>query len=564
MGLTTNPESIVDSPPGKAQLLGTARRFLALAALTAGLLLAPAGGDPVAAAGEYQVWSCRGPDGSPISAGAWRLRAWNDAPGDFTLSGNCVAGGWIGAAAADTGLTPSSQAWATFDLPRGGEITGYRIWRYLSTPPLPGTGYVAAVRDSDAGSITERGCASSQIVPLYTCFVSGTTADPLDPSNEYARAGVSLDRLDLYTGCLTGTCPPTSPIDGPEMRIYRSVVQIADDAAPVVSSIGGTAVTAEPINGPASLTVTASDSGGGLRSISLRIDGQPVASGPPAGSPATCAVPYSIPRPCLAGGSRSFTFDTRNMSAGAHHASGTVTDAAGNSTDWGPLWFTVAETVAPTPDPDNGSPATVSPRLRFDRSLVDHRAARNAVLRGRLTTDSGAPVAGATLTARLATIPAGKAERDLAPVRTGPDGRFAVRVRGAGAKRVTVSYAPHVGGAPVASAAATARSRIALSLRPRPKRVRRGRVVRFRGRVTGVGAAAGGANLEIQAVAGGSWRTVANVRVRANGTFVWPYRFRFVERNALFSFRAVLRRTPGWPWATATGKRVKVRVDVPR
>ncbi len=555
-------ESIGGSRTGIAVLRDSVILLAAMVILLAGMALAPSGMTSAASAGEYSVWSCRGPDGAPLTSEAWRPRTWNAGVTEFNLVDDCSAGGSLRAVATDLGLGPRSQAWATFDLPRGDEITGYTIWRYLYAPSILGGTYISAIRETASGSTVDNGCASTLLLPNFNCSASGSASDPLNPFNEYSRPVVSLDGLDIYTGCFTNGCPATVPFAGPSFRLFRSAVRIADNAAPSVISIGGTVVGPEPVSGKASVTVSGSDAGGGIRSIGLRLDGVPVDAGAPNGSPVTCSTPYPVPRPCLAGAARTFTFDTGPMSPGIHSASGTIVDAAGNSTDWGPVDFTVADPVPPPPLPDNGNPASASPRLTMDRGTVDHQASRPAAIRGRLRTGSGGAISGAVLGVKMVTISSTRqTERKLASVVTGPDGRFRIPVKGGGAKQITASYSPFLGGVPVASATAMARARITLKLKRRPARVKRGKKVTFRGSLAGGGTAVSRANVEIQAIVGGRWRAIANVQARRNGTFVWPYRFRYVERDALFSFRAVVRRTLGWPWPTLKSKRVKVRVN---
>ncbi len=556
-------ESIGDSRAGHLLLGDMAILFLGLLACLGAMGLAPSSSMPSASAAEYSVWSCRGPDGSPVSADAWRLQIWNAAPSDFALSDDCQTGGSLRAESAATGLGIKAQAWAGFDLPRGDVITGYRVWRYLYAPAILGGIYVSAIQERTGGTTVDDGCASVLALPNYTCSFAGSTSDPLDPSNLRDRPGISLSGLDLYTGCISTSCPPTAPTTGSSFRLYRSQVRIADNSSPSLESIGGTIAGPDPVSGRASVTVTGTDSGGGLAAFSLNLDGAGVVSGAPDGSPATCATPYTVPRPCLRGGSRTFTFDTETMSPGQHFAAGTIVDAAGNSTPWGPVYFTVADPPEP-PDrvPDNGTPATASPRLTADRSVVSHPAGREATISGRLTTETGIPVSSATLTVKMTTVgSADQSGRDLAPVTTTADGRFRVPVKGAGAKQVTVSYAPIKGSVPVASVSAMARARVTVRLKRRPARVKRGKKVRFSGRLVGGGTAVSGANVEIQAIVSGGWRAIANVRARRNGSFAWRYRFRFVERNAIFSFRALVRRTLGWPWPDLKSKRVKVKVN---
>lgn len=562
MSLNAGDESIGDSRTGSTAPVEVPIHFLTLAALLLTVVFSMAGPPPAASAAEYSVWSCRGPDGSALSAEAWRLRTWNAGPADFASHDGCIAGGALEAESVVTGLGARSQAWATFDLPRGDVISGYTLWRYLFAPVTFGGSYVSAVRETSGGSTFDDGCASVLMIPDFTCSSSGSPSDPLDPGNEVARSGVPLDGLDLYTGCVSNSCPATAPSTGSVFRLYRSVVRIEDNFAPSVGAVDGTIAGSAPVSGRASVTVTGSDAGSGLAEVSLSLDGTPAASGPPDGSPATCSLPYTVARPCLSGGSRTFTFDTGTMSPGTHSASGTITDAAGNTTSWGPIYFQVADPVVPAPVPDNGNPATVSPRLKVDRKVVDHRAGRTAIISGRLTTETGVPVAGARLTARLAPLAANdRTERRLPDAMTATDGRFRIPVKGAGARQISVSYSPILGGPPVASVSATARARVTLHLKRRPARVKRGQKVTFRGGLAGGGPSAGGANVEIQAIVSGRWRAIANVKARRNGTFAWPYRFRYVERDAIFSFRAVVRRTLGWPWPTLRSKRVRVRVN---
>jgi len=55
----------------------------------------------------------------------------------------------------------------------------------------------------------------------------------------------------------------------------------------------------------------------------------------------------------------------------------------------------------------------------------------------------------------------------------------------------------------------------------------------------------------------------AFARAEPTGTFAWRYRFVHLARDTIFSFRAVVERAPGWPWASERSGRIKVRVDVP-
>jgi len=67
----------------------------------------------------------------------------------------------------------------------------------------------------------------------------------------------------------------------------------------------------------------------------------------------------------------------------------------------------------------------------------------------------------------------------------------------------------------------------------------------------------------IESIVNGRWLPVGSVKARAGGTYAWRYRFVHLARDTIFSFRAVVERAPGWPWASERSGRIKVRVDVP-
>jgi hypothetical protein len=210
-------------------------------------------------------------------------------------------------------------------------------------------------------------------------------------------------------------------------------------------------------------------------------------------------------------------------------------------------------------------PAVVDPVIGLSSDAVWHKPGKTPVVGGRLTTQAGIPVVGATLQVELVRVAtADETPTALPDVTTGSDGTFSVPVAGAGARRVTILFAPFPGGAVTSQTVIQVRSRLALTLKPRPKKVRIGHWVRFGGRLTGAGPSAKGLPVEVQAKMSGRWGTVGTVRAKANGNWVWSYRFRFVKRNALFSFRALVRDVPGWPWPTIKSPVRKVKIVMRR
>jgi hypothetical protein len=81
------------------------------------------------------------------------------------------------------------------------------------------------------------------------------------------------------------------------------------------------------------------------------------------------------------------------------------------------------------------------------------------------------------------------------------------------------------------------------------------------GRLRGAGRSAQDALVELQSIVRGKWRAVGTVRLGADGRYRWRYRFVRLDHDTIFSFRAVVRRVPGWPWGTTRSRVVRVRVD---
>ncbi len=544
-----------------------ARVALALTTLSVTLSLAHA------EAAEYTVWSCRGPDGAALPATAWVFDSFDAIPGELTFSDDCATGG-----ALSISLSPSAptllrkpRGTARFELPRGTRIVEYELSRFFRAALLGVGTYAAGVRERSASVDLESGCSSVLALPLYACGSVGDPVDPDGPGNIRNSTGLDLLGLELWAACLSTGCSPGLIPPDAELKLYRSSVVIEDSMAPSPPQLSGTLTEPGPVPRLATLLVEGADDGGGVAAVSLAIDGGAPQVIAPAGSSSSCQEPYFLPRPCPAEVARLFTVDTSSLVGGIHTATGTVVDPAGNVTPFGPLLFMAAHhgspggsagTPPPTPVPEvgNGDPAVKEPRLRLEARRLEHARGRAAILRGRLTTETGTPISGAKLGVEEVAYPT-ELTRRLAPVTTSATGGFEVRLPGHGARKVTVSFAPSADGRPTRQASATVRTRATLQLARRPARIKRRGTVEFRGRLAGAGAAARGAVVEMQAVVSGRWRAVATVKVRPNGAFRWPYRFRYVERDARFSFRAVLRHTPGWPWSTLRSRRLPVTID---
>lgn len=572
-----------------------ARRAAGAGALCASALALTLGAAPTAHAGSYDVWSCRDGAGLPLPADGWRLTTRGAAPGDVEVDDDCAIGGGLELRAADQPVPGGLEGTLTFAAPAGTSISGYRLDRYMTAAvPAPGYSHVftVATRERAATGESERACASVLAPPSYDCSWEGNRSDPSAPANAVVGTGVDLDGLQLRVACVVSFCD--RPLIGPGalVRLWRARITLEDTSAPTAPQLSGSLAAGAALDRAGTLVVESSDEGGGIAAMTLSVDGGAPVTVAPAGPRGTCAPPYTSPQPCPATAARAFEVDTAALIEGAHTASGTVVDAAGNVTPFGPVAFAVAHpqaggggtgptpTTPNTPTPpivpepsapvSNGVPAVTTPLLRFDRATIVRSGGRSARVRGTLRTPAGAPIAGAKLLVTATDLGTAAARRRGGwTVTTDAAGRFSLPVEApgaaaSGAQLVEASFSPAGAAAPTAWATTVVRADASLTASRSKARLRTGQAVVVGGRIAGAGAAGRGAVVELQAIVRRRWRTVGTVFAGADGRYRWRYRFVNTTRDTIFSFRALVRSTPGWPWPELRSRPLQVRVDADR
>ncbi len=559
---------------GRALEVGRVDRWLlAIGAFACALATAP----PDARAGTYDVWSCRGPQGQPLDAGAWERRVFDPVSGTAQVVARGVefgdscgsAGGSLAVALTRSELLSAPVAGAlSFRAPPDTRIAGYELARFLDSGQAPLLTTYSAGRDETAGGTT----FDFDLCATPGCTVGGP--GEADPDTLIERLAAGGDTLALR---VEATCPLlcTSLLlsDVPARAVlYRSRVTLEDVLPPAPPRLSGDLVDGGATAERAALTVAGEDRGAGIEALSLAVDGRPWQTVRAGGLASGCRAPYTTPAPCPASVEQPFEIDTGALPPGDHQLTGAIADAAGNVTEWGPIPFRVAPRVpivlAPPRSPAgsaNGSPAVERPRLRLDRPVVAAEPGATVRLRGRLATPEGRPIAGARLSTstRQLGLDAPESPRARRSVTTDRDGRFAVAERARGARRVTVGFSPRAGAAVTASASVTLRTRLSLGAVAQPARLVKGRLLTLRGRLRGAGPSAAGALVQIQAVVNGRWAPVGRARTGRDGAYRWRYRFVHLSRDTTFRFRPVVERVPGWPWPTVRGPAMAVRVDVP-
>jgi hypothetical protein len=528
---------------------------LLLAVLAALVGLAVAG--PPASAATYEVFSCRGPQGTPAPTGAWAPATAPESAPKAVVTDSCPTGGALRAALSPNVDHAKGAATVTFTAPAGTRIVGFDVDHTVGTGTMgffsPGA-YLSDLVALDPGPGQPATALTSCSAPRLGGGCSTSTVARRDAT------APSLGGLALRATCPSNGCGSANGV-GAEALLRSARVALDDPAAPVVDSVGGT-LAGSSTGGTRTVTVGARDAGGGVAGITASIDGaRPITDA--AGG--TCAVPYSAAQPCPAAREAVFGVITSTLSPGTHSIAGTVADAAGNRTPWGPVAFTVptkasggAKDTAPGAVPvPGGNPVAVDGRLTLTSTRTKGGLLRPS---GRLTTAQGTPIAGAKVRLTRTRVGAKRPRTtELQTVTTGTDGRFsAASALPEGAWNVGAAATVRDG---TATAALLVKTPLKITATSSPRRLRTGGLAVLSGRLTGAGLSGKAAPVRIQVVAGGRWRTVAAVRTGPTGRWRWRHRFTKVSRPTLFSFRAVVPRVGTWPWADVAGRVPTLRVD---
>ena len=204
---------------------------------------------------------------------------------------------------------------------------------------------------------------------------------------------------------------------------------------------------------------------------------------------------------------------------------------------------------------------------RGSRTLLVSRFGRSHVVRGRLRTTEGAPIANAALdvVSKTTAVNARELAKRTGP-RTGTDGRvFVVLPRGVSSRDLTFRYRSHANDT-IATASAerpAAGARRGAPAHP-PAPCETGQAIRFSGRLLGGPLPRGGKQLVLMARASrGAWVRFNVVRTDLHGRFRSVYRFR-QPGAARYRFRALSLTEAAYPYLAGGSNVVTVRKRLSR
>jgi len=558
------------------------RRALLAATLGAVAAVALAASPVTAQAGEYHVYSCRTPSGEAAPADGWS----GSVAGSHSYTVDSCSqpnGGLVAALGAQAArLAGADRATWAFAAPTGEAIGGATVWR---AGDADGGATVSAVYEFwFAGPENLFGtpvddfaqCEGDSQCPVGV----GNPSQPLSPENRLIVPGPNLGpSLFMNASCIGGSgfeCPSgTADPNGyaAVVNLYAADITLEQNEGPSASNVSGELATAPSVRGTSDIAFSATDPGSGVYEAVFSVDGQVVQASVVNEDGGRCRnvgqttdgrAAFLYVQPCLGSVSADMGFDTTSVSNGPHRLIVTVIDAAGNAAPVLDREVTVAN--PPGIGPPNGTNASAQATLvahwkGTSRASVTSRYGRAPTVVGRLTAPGGGPISGALIDVSATPAFQGSRPVAMASPRTGPDGRFSVRVGGgASSSTLRLAYRSHLGDSPpVATSTLILRVRAGVALEVAPRTASVGRSIFFRGRLLGGPVPREGKQLVLEARSPGSpWIEFDVVRTNARGRYRASYRFKF-PGPAAYQFRVLSEPESDYPFAAGSSNVVGVR-----
>jgi hypothetical protein len=475
-------------------------------------------------------------------------------------------------------------------LPGGGD-TGVQ---FTANPGVPFAPNNTCSQPGGSLSITETGNVSYSFsfwsVPLAappggsieTTTISGATCNGGQgnikafvfeqgyPSNCAAESqhifyGGGLGGFWLFLGCTLGSGSCSA---GPYVYAHYFAATEVDPVAPKLANIRGSLLGDGIIRGQQNVGVDAHDQGGGLTNVSLFVNGQ--LTGAPktlscnlvyANNPSVRGLVAVTPTPCPTDTTVDWTLDTE--SAPFHNGINVVQLCASDfatlsdpNTTCSPLReIEVDNTCVNSPVAGGAQLSAQFTGTNTDTTTVEYGGGAQVV--GRLTTNAGDPVTGATLCVKSQISEIDSHPVAVGTVKTDGNGRYAYTVPPGPNREFVIGYRH--------DASQVARdvrfySHAQPTLKATPSKLTNRRAVRFSGSVPGPSHASRVVVLQANPPKSKRWITFRRATTDSNGRFQSHYRFNSTTRTTNYRFRAILPIQAGYPWLEGTSGPVKVQV----
>ena len=341
------------------------------------------------------------------------------------------------------------------------------------------------------------------------------------------------------------------------LHLRRIVLALRDSIAPSVA-LDGTLVEPGSRRGPQTLEAVASDVGSGVRSVSVELNGDPLAVRTLECALAPDGVAIRL-RPCPPEPRVGFDVGTASgqFRQGPNQLRVCAADhAAGSNINRGCASRTVrVDNLCPVSELGG---ARLAARFPGGSERTRIRSGESAEVTGTLRDQAGEPLAGAEVCVASRPLIAGREETVVAIPRTGPDGGFHVRLPAGPSREIRVAHWPDARRALERYLHLAVRARPRLRLRPR-RTLHNGEHVRFTVRLPAP--AANGRRLQVETRARGRWVRIAGGRTDGHGVWAGSYRFRSTTGRRTYAFRATVPTQRGYPYEAGRSRVARATVQ---
>ncbi len=530
-----------------------------LAVLLAALVLAPLAAFPGAArAGTYTTYLCRTPEGGAAIPSELRV---NQGPFASILAtrDNCPNGPYE--MEMDPSKTHPSYDHLSAEVlaPGGTEIQAYKFWRSAQLGP----DYRYRYEEISAyGSSELDNCGAA-----HGCTSKGNPAAPFDPANLVQMANrTGVTGIEWLLTCefpdeSLEKCPATAP--GAKFQLYEAELTLADLSAPVlpVAPSGPLVSPTAHLSGTQPVTISATDTGGGVYQAEIEIDGSIVQTSTLDENGGLCHQPFTTVAPCKQSATGSVSFDTAQLADGAHSLKILVTDATGtNIASWGPVTInTYNGACNPSPASDE---LDMRVKLRGRKHAKAHAITTSyghpVKIRGWLLDGNGQPVAGADVCVAAQTAAGIGPLRRVGGRLTDQNGYFTFKVKKGPSRRF---YFVHRTAAGAAVDSVAVRVRAPLAMKGNPRSLVNGQTMTMRGKLLSPPFPKRGALVELQAYRETGWQTFATTHTNRRGRFSYRYTFSRTTGLQHYLLRARVAKQQNYPFESGSSHPIKVTVS---
>lgn len=348
---------------------------------------------------------------------------------------------------------------------------------------------------------------------------------------------------------------------GPTIWARDIAATEVDPKPPKLLGVVGGLLAGGVLRGHQTLAAEATDEGGGLSSLAVFVNGLP-ANPPVLGKCGVATVANKSytgnvalsPTPCPTALKASWLLDTETYPF--HNGANAVQVCA---SDFATLGNPNATCTTQGVDVDNscvdssvaGGEVLSAQFARSDRETLTVGFGKDANVIGRLRTDAGDPVAGATLCVKMQTLGIKSRPSNVGTVQTDASGRYRYSVPPGPNRDVEIGYR-HDSHQIVRDVRYYARARPTLKLAP--SALHNGQRVHLWGQLPRPHAARRVVIIQANVPGSSRWITFRKATTSKRGTFATGYRFTSTTRRTHYRFRALVPRQAGYPWVEGHSK----------